>query len=564
MSFNTLFKDLKSEKVQSIISKGWFVFGSLWLITFLLYLPAVEAGRVGDYTEWFEKLKILSFWKFINWNIAEMAELYQFTQLVTYILYKLFGAGPWVWYIIHITLNAANCYLFYTICTRLFEDTGLKNVKEIAFFGVLLLCVSPQLNETIVYKPSFHFLLGLTMLLSIVLLAQQYLNTGKERYAWYSGVIYLLSIFSLELFIVTPCVVVAMGMYYSIALGKKVQYRKMLYDISMPHLMITILYFVIIDFVFINRHPHNAVPFTMAAYAGKTWKYLYHLLFFGRYFSTAGKDFFYKLADKNSSILLFYILNSLLFVYIAIRIKKMQARGKLLSLFYVFCMITMLLLSILWFPDQLLILSDRYAYILIFFLFMLISLLVSAIPRQLVRIGIISGYVLLNIIFTVKVVSIWSESAKLQFSLLKQFPDPGNKTVLMLSLPQCLQGAIIMPSKSESEFKYMYNTWNKNKLTNQVYDVASYNLLAANNGTRVVVFSDSTIQVLLNQWGSWWWYDNQGARYVETKDYKIDMEDVGQKYNLTLKRPYKDFLLVFENKGEWRVVDMEKKNIEQY
>ena len=70
--------------------------------------------------------------------------------------------------------------------------------------------------------------------------------------------------------------------------------------------------------------------------------------------------------------------------------------------------------------------------------------------------------------------------------------------------------------------------------------------------------------MLLNQWGSWWWYDNQGARYVETKDYKIDMEDVGQKYNLTLKRPYKDFLLVFENKGEWRVVDMEKKNIEQY
>ncbi len=72
------------------------------------------------------------------------------------------------------------------------------------------------------------------------------------------------------------------------------------------------------------------------------------------------------------------------------------------------------------------------------------------------------------------------------------------------------------------------------------------------------------IHVTLNQWSTWWWYAGHGAKNYETAEYKVNMIDPGHWYELTLKKPASQYLLLYEIGDQWKVVDMNKRNEDQY
>ena len=98
---------------------------------------------------------------------------------------------------------------------------------------------------------------------------------------------------------------------------------------------------------------------------------------------------------------------------------------------------------------------------------------------------------------------------------------------------------------------------------NEIYDVASYNMVATYDGAHIKVINDSVIHVLLNHPGTWWWYEGHGAKSYETPDYKVTMNNVGQWYTLTLKHPADKYLLLYSVGDKWKTVDMSKKNVQQ-
>ena len=425
------------------------------------------------------------------------------------------------------------------------------------------------MSEVIVWEPSFHFLQGLLLIMIVLLCVQQYLYTGKGKYAIWAGIIYFLSTFSLEIFYVTPWLVLVLGMFYgfgpSLGNGK---FRKVFFYFFIPLLLLFLLRLVVFRIVYaswVSRIGSGVVMAMDVHDFGKPAKYLFHLLFLGRFFSETTRDKVYAFCDSVKGVLLFYSIMAALFIYIIARFRNMGGKGKVASLIFIYVLITLSLLIPLWFGNLLLVLFDRYEYFTCAFFYMLFSILISFISLQYIRVGIITLYALINLRFAIKVSRYWGKSYRVDDELLTHIPDPENKIVVLLNLPESMNGIPMIGSDKESEFKFMHNLLLPDKrINNTVYDVLSYNMLTPDDGAHVTVANDSTIHVTLNQWGTWWWFAGKGGYSYENDDYKLNLIDLGHWYELTLKKPSQQYLLLYEADGHWKTVDMSKKSEDQY
>ena len=195
------------------------VFLFFWLVIFFIYLPTAHAGRVGDFPGWVETIHTKSFFDYINRMQFASHSFYQFTQIVTYLFYQVFGASAWPWHLLHVSLQAVNALLLFTFFRKLFTNAAVQNAALTAFLGSLLFCLTPQISEVVVWEPAFHYLLGLLLMLTVLHCTQQFLLTQKTQYAWWGGVIFFLSTYSLEVFYLTPVFTATLAVYYCTALN---------------------------------------------------------------------------------------------------------------------------------------------------------------------------------------------------------------------------------------------------------------------------------------------------------------------------------------------------------
>lgn len=545
------------------------VFGALWLVLFVLYFPAAKAGFVADYTGWLDQTLKYGFWDNINRTHYQVQSLYQFTQLNTWLFHQVAGTHPWPWHLLFITLHAANCSLLYRLCVRLLKDSGVASASVISLAGTVLFCISPYAAEVIVWEPSFHYLQGMLLILLILNWAHSYIHTVNKVYAWLAGITFLLSTFSLEIFYITPWLVLSMAVFYRLndAFNKHTV-TKVLKFISLPQALLFIAHLGIFRLTYGTWVAHigkGAMSTALQEGLGKPAKHLFHTLLLGRFFTNSGKHIVYGWLDSTSGIILFYGVVVALLAFIVIHFRSMQGKGRVASLLFAWLLITLALLVPLWFGDILLIVYDRYTYFANAFVYMLLSLLISFISLTAIRIGIIAVYALVNLRFTMQLSRYWMKSERVITSLLHSFPYTSTKTIILLNLPQNMQGAAMIGAEQESEFKMMHDDLLPDeKIKGQVYDAMAYNMLTPADGANVTVLNDSTIQVTLNQWGTWWWYAMQGGHSYSNTDYSINMKDAGHQYELTLKRPARGYLLLFQVGDQWKAVDLSKPGVEQY
>ena len=97
------------------LSRDRVVFARLWLLTFIIYLPAAKAGWVMDSAGWLQNIRKLGFLDYVNNAQSGIPSLYQFTQLTTYVFYKVFNANPYAWHTMMVTMHAINAFLFFVI-----------------------------------------------------------------------------------------------------------------------------------------------------------------------------------------------------------------------------------------------------------------------------------------------------------------------------------------------------------------------------------------------------------------------------------------------------------------
>jgi hypothetical protein len=542
------------------------VFGCMWVLLFLLYYPAARAGFVTDFTGWLDQVRSHSFGEFINRTHFQAKSLYQFTQFNTYVLYHVLGTHAWLWHLLFVTLHAANACLLFVLCDGLLADAGERSGGIIAIAGSVLFCVSPYMSEVIVWEPAFHFLQGLLLILIILLCTRSYIHSGATKWVVTALVVYALSLFTLEVFYITPWLVAAMAVFYR-QIAFRGKGRGPVAALVLPMLLLCLLRFVgyrLFAGAWVSRLGPDAVGHLSVGSLGKPAKYLFHLLCLGRFFSDGVRQDVYDACDSLAGIVVYYaaILTSLFVM--ARRLSRMSAKARVAALLTAWLFIALQLLVILWFQADMLVVFDRYLYVAGGFFYLLFAVVASMITIRYVSVAVISLFALANLRFAIQVSRYWGKSARVVHSLLEQIPADRTKTMLLLNIPQSMHGVPMIGAEKNSEYKLMHDLLLPDRpLTNTVYDVLAYNMLTPDDGAHVNVVNDSTIKVTLNQWGTWWWFETRGGYSYWTTDYKLDLKDPGHWYELTLRRPADNYIILYSVGGQWKRVDMSKKNIDQ-
>ena len=543
------------------------VFICLWLLAFALYFITARAGWVTDTVDWQYRITHLDFWSYLNLVQTHVPSLYQLTQLVTFLLYKLFGFDRWLWHLLFLTLHALHATLWFAILRHIMAASGINRAAFVAFAAVLLYTAAPHISEVLVWKASFHYLLGGLLMALPLLLLQKYFRSGSRRYAVVSAFLYFLSTFSIEVFYLTPWMTLSVIIYYR-SLPRSADYRtnNAIRLFFVPQLVLFAGHLVLLYIVTRAHIAHigSEINQPLIAYLRKAPHYFFHILFLGRFFPHEWRQPVYPALTTTWALSLFYGALALLLVMSLWRFSKMRANNRPQVLFFLFLLMHLAMLSPLWLPDSQLVAYDRYTYLMLPFVYVLLVLLITRIRVRYVARILLAAYLLINCYFTLKANRLWQKSTLVVDSLTNTFPDPGKRTVLLLNLPENFNGVPMIGSLKESFFKLRYNIAHRPELTNQVYDVASFNISSPADGAHVKVVSDSTLVVTLNQWGTWWWYSFQGGRSYENEDFKLDMRDVGHWYELTIRKPADSMMLLFVNEGHWKVVDMSLRDTDQY
>ncbi len=444
------------------------------------------------------------------------------------------------------------------------DDAGVTNGKSISLAGVVLFCVGPSLSEVIIWEPSFHYLQGLLLILLVLFWTRNYILTGQRKYAVLAGLVFLLSTFSLEIFYITPWLVLTMVFFYRFqrpASGTSL--KAALINVFLPQLLMFGAHLYLFHVVYGSWFAHiggNPVANAFHDGMGKPAKHLFNILFLGRFFSNETRHTIYAFCDSAKGLTIFYVFVAAALAFVALRFNRLAGRGKVAALLLSWVLITLAILIPLWFEELFLVVYDRYTYFTNGFLFILLALLVSYIPVAAIRITVIGLYMIVNLRFTVQVSRYWMKSTKVISSLLNTFPDTTDKTIILLNVPQNMHGVPMIGAEKESEFKLMHDLLvTGTNTTTPVYDAQAYNMLTPEDGANVTVINDSTIKVTLNQWGTWWWYAMQGGQSYSNSEYSLNLKDPGHFYELTLKKPANQYLLLYQVGSNWKIVDMSRR-----
>jgi len=368
--------------------------------------------------------------------------------------------------------------------------------------------------------------------------------------------VFLWATHTLEIFYITPWLVLALIGYYAFALNwDKQVYRKTLLSCFVPLLVIFGLYFVEFHYVYGSDVAHIGTAAVRQSYVSmlsKPAKYIFNILLDGRFFPATTKQYVYALLNSRAGILTFFLVIAAVGALLLFRFRKLDEKGKAIMLVLVWLGTVLAIMLPLWFQQDFLVTTDRYTYFSAPLMYMLLSLLLYYV-YPLVRYITQSAYLLINIGLTLQVNNYWKQTDRYINHLLDTIPNDSTRITLLLNLPENLRGVYMISATPEGEYKLMHNLLRPNKpLTGQVYDVLSYNLNNITDGVHVQWQNDSTLCVIQDQCvGDFWWYNSFGAVNYSNQDYSVIIPDA-QHYMVQLKKPRNNYMLLYQVNGVWK------------
>ncbi len=434
--------DTTINRLPAFWLSGSFVFCGIWLLVWLLYLPATDAGFVGDfYKDWLRIIREESFWHHIN--RPGSFTVYQFTQLLTYGFYRLFGDYPPAWHILHVTMHAFCAVALYTFFRQLLRDSRLKSPEATSLIVTVLFAVSAYNSEVIVHEPCLHYTFGFLLLLLPLIWMQHYFNSQKPRYLWWAVLIFVPASYAIEVFYLTPWLILSLCIFYVYVLqrDKKVLKKSFLF-LVLPSLLIFFAHILVLRAFTGTAASHQvstSLLTLLEGYWNKVLKYVFHILFMGRFFSHDVRKLVYNYCQSGPVIILSHVLLIGAFAYYFAVASRTGKRYPLILLFSLWAMAFIALVSPREFPQGQLVSLDRYIYFMLPFMLMIVALCFSARCRSL-GIFLFLAYFTVNIYLLLKVNRYWRDSNRVVESLYRSFPSPDGRITLLLNNPVNMQG----------------------------------------------------------------------------------------------------------------------------
>jgi hypothetical protein len=194
--------------------------------------------------------------------------------------------------------------------------------------------------------------------------------------------------------------------------------------------------------------------------------------------------------------------------------------------------------------------------------FVLLCILANHLLPNFLSVLLFIGFVAANFFTSYKVNQKWKVTSNLTHQLMLNLPKKSTKKVLILNMPNVMNGICMITTCPQNEVKLMHNLLYDPPIKTEMIDVCGSNILSVTDGVHVRVLNDSTIFVMQNQNGTWFWYNYLGASDREHPYFSVKMVEYG--YNLILKGKPEDFLLLFQTGNQWKEVDVNKRDIDQF
>jgi hypothetical protein len=534
------------------MKKQGYVFLVCLGVSLISFLPSIGAGFVYDFLGWQKEYSQGTFKDILH--CFGYNGHHQFLHLVFFSFYKVFHLAGLPWYLFFCTLHAVNGFLLYKVILA-FADQWKINIPPLfALAGSVLFLVHPYNVEPVVWKVCVHYLLSLMAGLAILILFFDYLRTGSSIALSGGAMVYLISLFTLEISFVTP-LVVAFAATVNMIISrdrKTIAAKSIRYCGALWGLLGGYLLFNKLTLGTLVGHYGGDVhlKFDLLGIASTSLKYVVKHLAYARFYSykTKGWLFDQVLSLPEVAFLGICVLIMVSLFYF-IRIRKIKPMWHLAFWGFIVSLLYILPVANIFFYHLHIGMNDRYSYFPVAFLIMSLVALLSYAPKKLAwSLAVI--LLALNIFLQQKTLRYWHQSTEVLQSLKEDFRWHDAPYVFILNSPDNYKG-IVMASIIEepSGIDELIDYQTPRPYDGKMFDVFQFNMTAREDGVRAEQTGPGQIKVTFNQWGNWWHRNGIGGTTYENEYYKAETLDYP--YLLTFKELPEGSVIIYHDRMKW-------------
>ena len=90
-------------------------------------------------------------------------------------------------------------------------------------------------------------------------------------------------------------------------------------------------------------------------------------------------------------------------------------------------------------------------------------------------------------------------------------------------------------------------------MEDKLHQVAWANMLSPEDDVSVIQLDNDTLQVVLNEWGRWFWYQDQGAADYSNEIAAVDFDEWNHSYKVNFKHPLgKNDVIIYFTPSGWK------------
>ncbi len=530
-----------------------YVFLIFLAISLLSFLPSVGAGFVYDFLGW-QKVYDHGLWSDIINSFGYHGN-HQFLHLVFYSFYKIFHIEGIPWYLFFCSLHAANAYLLYLIILKLTRQWGGNISPLMAALGAAAFLLHPYSVEPVVWKVCVHYLLSMMAIMLVFISFLSYIESGERKMILAGGIIFFISLFTLEVSLVTPLAITFCGVITYFVVDNKKKALQTITPFGGMLWILMALYLVLNKLTLGSLVGHYGekvhLHFDLISMMSTEIKYLVKHLFYARFYSFKTKNLLFDqiLSYPETTFFFMAILLSV-FILHFIKVKKLVAEWHVAFFALYTSMVYILPVANIYFYHLHIGMNDRYSYIPMAFLIMAFVAALSKCPGW-ISYPLLGIVLIINIFLQQKTLNYWHQSTQVLTSLKKDFHWHDAPYVFILNSPDNMEGIVMTSIINEpSGIDELIDYQTPLPYDGHMYDVFQYNMISPADGVKVEQTGPMQLKVSFNQWGNWWHRNGIGATNYENEFYKAETLDFP--YVITFKQFPEGSVILYQDGKTWK------------
>ncbi len=507
----------------------------IFLLVFIQFFPAIDAGFVTDFTGLYPRLAegtIIDAFKSFGFP-----SLMPVLNLCLFFLFKVFGLSGLAWFVFSLFFFCLALVGFSIFLEKLLADYNFVNVQWISYAAILMVVFHPSSVEALVWKVGLGHVLSVCFFMWALVFAR---STRKQASLWMSLCL-VFSLLSFEWALVFPFMLLVFALYERRFLFYK---RSILWSV-----VIILLYLITTKLCIGSWIGHYGVegsdfkPFRQVATGIKHWL---KNVFFIPFYPFTWKQIIYSFISSYWTVGLFslFVTTGGWFAY-----QTSKSRTRCLFVFFVCSMLGIVLVSQLHFMTSISE-NDRYTSLMLPFLMGFLSLLFFGLGKKLgLMIAVV--YIVCCGFFQKHLIKHWADNQTVLELLVDTYPCEGQQT-LVLNAPENFRYTFMLRDYNFENPLIDHFAMYQKDLKSSVL-VAQSNLSLRTDKLQATLIEDSVIKVSFEQWGNWWIRKGKGATNYSSEYFSVTFK--GKYYMLTLKENHPFECIIYADNDGWHLVE---------